>query len=200
MASSLRRCLLTLLLCFIAILIVCPGCGGNSSLPSTDHNNQTPAPPASSAHNVLQTHMPPLQGLVTGAEFEYSVNAEFVDALYQGCGRIIYDPAVMQPIEASRGAAVPASDIFVAKLDAPPQLLAGSSKPQAFVPFAFTGLPGSPAPTKVSGELVKVKFRLLKDPPADCHVSLLNDAQYLQLRSPQATRLPFDMQVEVTQQ
>jgi hypothetical protein len=200
MASKYRRCVVTVLLCFIAVLLICPGCGGNSSVPSADHNGQTPAPPATSGHNTLATHMPPLTGLAAGAEFEYSVNANFKDALYQGCGRIVYDASVMQPIAATRGAAIPAADIFVAKLDAPSQVLPGSTTAQSFVPFAFTGLPDNAAHPGISGELIKVKFRLLKDPPADCHISLLNDQQFLQLRSPQATRLPFDMQLEVTEQ
>lgn len=198
MANKDRRCFMTVLLCFIALLLICLGCGGNSSVPSVEPNDQNPPPPADSGRNVLQTHMPPLTGLGAGAEFDYSVNAEFTDALFQGCGRIIYDASVMQPVKANRGAAVPAGDIFVAKLDAPPQVLPGSTTAQTFVPFAFTGLPGDQTPG-VSGELIKVRFRLLKDPPADCHISLLNDQQYLQLRSPQATRLPFDMQVEVTE-
>lgn len=200
MASKNRRCIVTVLLCFIAVLLICLGCGGNSSVPGSDPNHQTPNPPATSGHNTLSTHMPPLAGLAAGAEFEYSVRADFKDALYQGCGRIVYDASVMQPVAAARGAAIPAADIFVAKLDAPPQVLAGSTTAQAFVPFAFTGLPDSPKNSGISGELVKVKFRLLKAPPADCHISLLNDQQFLQLRSPQATRLPFDMQVEVTEQ
>jgi hypothetical protein len=198
MRSNLRRCFITVLLCFAAVLLVCPGCGGNSSVPSVDPNDQNPTPPASN-RNILATHMPPLTGLAAGAEFEYTVNADFTDALYQGCGRILYDASVMQPIEATRGAAIPAGDIFVAKLDAPPQVLSGSTTAQTFVPFAFTGLPDDKTPAAVSGELIKVKFRLLQPPPADCHISLLNDSQYLQLRSPQANRLPFDMQVEVTQ-
>jgi hypothetical protein len=199
MRSNLRRCFITVLLCFAAVLLVCPGCGGNSSVPAVDPNDGTPTPPEASGHNTLAMHMPPLTGLAAGAEFEYTVNAEFKDALYQGCGRILYDASVMQPIEATRGAAIPAGDIFVAKLDAPPQAFSGSTSLQAFVPFAFTGLPDDKTPTAISGELIKIKFRLLQTPPADCHISLLNDSQYLQLRSPQANRLPFDMQVEVTQ-
>ena len=199
MASKYRRCFLTVLLCFIAILLICLGCGGNSSVPSVDPNDQHPTPQAS-GHNTLATHMPPLTGLGAGAEFEYSINANFKDALYQGCGRIVYDASVMQPVAATRGAAIPAADVFVAKLDAAPQVLPGGTAAQSFVPFAFTGLPDNPKHNGISGELIKVKFRLLKDPPADCHVALLNDQQFLQLRSPQATRLPFDMQVEVTQQ
>lgn len=198
MANKNRRCFITVLLCFIAVLSICLGCGGNSSVPSANPNDQTPTPPADSGRNVLQTHMPPLAGLAAGAEFDYSINADFTDALYQGCGRIIYDSSVMQPLTATRGAAIPAGDIFVAKLDAPAQVLPGSATAQTFVPFAFTALPGDNSPG-VSGELIKVRFRLLKAPPADCHISLLNDQQYLQLRSPQATRLPFDMQVEVTE-
>jgi hypothetical protein len=197
MQSGVSRSYMAMLACFAAVLLACPGCGGSSNAPAVNPDDNNPGPAGAKSHNVLQLHMPPVAGMAAGAEFEYTISAAFSDTLYQGCGRVVYDASVLQPIEVARGAAIPAEYVFATKLDAPPMLgTAGAS--QAFVPFAFTGLPGGTEPAGVKGELLKLRFRLLQAAPASCNVGLLNDAQFLQMRSPKATRLPFDLQVEVT--
>ncbi len=195
MGSGVNRCLMALLVSLAAVLLACPGCGGKANTPAVNPDDNTPEQPGTGNRNVLQIDMPPVEGLAAGAEFDYSIAAEFTDPLFQGCGRIVYDAAVMQPVAVTRGAAIPQDYIFVARLDAPPMAGTGGAS-QAFVPFAFTGLPGGPA-SGVSGELLRLKFRLLTAAPASCNVALLNTSQYLQLRSPKATRLPFDLEVEV---
>lgn len=196
MQSGVYRCYTALLVCLAAVLLACPGCGGKANVPAGNQDGNSSEQPGDANRNVLQVHMPPVQGLAAGAEFVYSLDADFVDALYQGCGRVLYDASVMKPVAVTRGAAIPGSYVFAAKLDAPPMAGAGNAA-QAFVPFAFTGLPGQQAAAGVRGELLQIRFRLLTQAPETCNVTLLNNSQYLQLRSPQATRLPFDLQVEV---
>jgi hypothetical protein len=145
--------------------------------------------------------MPALLSLSAGAEFEYSVSANCTDELYQGCGRVQYDPTLMQPVSALRGQALPAGYLFTAKLDA--VIAASDGQPglpalAAVIPFAFTGLPGSPSRNITAGELFRLRFRLLRTPDADSAVRLLNTAQYLQLRGTKGDRLAFDLASEVT--
>jgi hypothetical protein len=147
--------------------------------------------------------MPALAGLRPGAELEFVISTNCTDQLYQGSGRVLFDPGLLQPIAASRGDALPASFLFNAKLDAAPIAsdgLPGLPPTAGVVPYAFTGLPGAPGQTAGAGELCRLKFRLLRQASSGATVRLLNNAAFLQLRGPAGNRLAFDLQAEVTPQ
>lgn len=166
-----------------------------AELPSSDDTG-------AASRNLLSTSMPALAGLGTGAEFEFVISVKCTDPLYQGSGRVLYDPAVMQPVAAIRGSAIPARFLFSAKLDAATAASDGRSglPPQAgVVPYAFTGLPDAPGRV-ANGELCRLRFRLLRAAGPDNAVRLLNNASYLQLRGPGGNRLAFDLHAEVAAQ
>lgn len=143
--------------------------------------------------------MPGLSGLATGAEFDIILSAHFAAELFQGSGRLAYDSAVVQPVSAKRGA-IPADNVFVAKLDAPPAASTADDGLDGVVPFAFTALPGTAGFGSHAGELLRVRFKLLAPPGARYPVALLNNPEYLQLRGPQGQRLSFDLSTEVASQ
>jgi hypothetical protein len=143
--------------------------------------------------------MPALALLQTGAEFDVVLRVRFAEALYQGCGRVVYDSAVLRPVSVTRGGVIPAGDVFVAKLDAG-QLAGGATDGQdAVVPFAFTGLNGAGCVATADGELLRLRFRMIAASPAQSPLRLLNDPSFLQLRGPGGQRLSFDLCEEVGQ-
>jgi hypothetical protein len=151
------------------------------------------------AGNALSARMPALATFTPGTEFDYVLSARFADELFQGSGRIAYDSAVVRPVEVLRGEMLPPSDIFVARLDAPPVPLAGGGLSN-IVPFAFTGLPGSAGSGKCDGELLRVRFRVITAAGEGIAVRLINEPEYLQMRGLQGQRLGFDLNTEeVTQ-
>ena len=173
--------------------------------PGATQNPSAGAPPEAGAgggaasRNVLSVSMPALALLQTGAEFDVVLRVRFAEALYQGCGRVAYDSAVLKPVTVTRGTAIPAGDVFVAKLDAG-QLAGGATSGQdAVVPFAFTGLNGAGCVAKASGELLRIRFRLIAASSAQYPLRLLNDPSFLQLREPSGQRLSFDLSEEVGQ-
>lgn len=188
-------------------LLTAVGCGGSGSLGAPAQQpagpaQQSPGAPAAGAplRNALLTSVPALAGLQPGAEFDFHVRASFSEPLYQGSGRVLFDPAVMRPVAVVRGEALPADFIFVAKLDAAPvesDGLSGLPETAGVVPYAFTGLPGGSGKTVAPGELFHIRFQLLGRPGAHSAVRLLNRADYLQFRAPDGNRLPFDLQTEV---
>jgi hypothetical protein len=193
----------------VLLLALSPGCGGKAaplSLPVP--TPAAPQPPAGDGveqpgRNLLSTSMPALTGLSAGAGFEFVIRVKCTDTLYQGSGRVLYDPGLLQPVAVVRGQAIPASFLFSSKLDAAPVTSDGMSglPPLAgVVPFAFTGLPDAPGQAATAGELCRIKFRLLRQAGSSSTVRLLNDAAYLQLRGPTGNRLAFDLQAEVALQ
>ncbi len=139
--------------------------------------------------NVLTAVMPPLAGLSAGREFEFTLSAQFAEEVKQGSGRILYDSSVAVPVAVEKGGLIPTSFIFFSKLDT-----------QGIVPFAFTSLPNGRGIPSGSGELLRVRFRMLANPPGGFRVRLQNDAEFLQLRSPSGGRLSFDLASEVQAQ
>jgi len=139
--------------------------------------------------NALITTMPAVAGMAPGTEFEFTLRGEFCTPLHQASGRIVYDPAVVQPLAVRRGELIPAGAVYLAKLDV-----------TGFVPFAFTALPGDAGIAPGRGELLRVRFRLLAEPPPGFRIRLLNDAAYLQLRTSGGGRLSFDLASEVVPQ
>jgi hypothetical protein len=188
------------------LLAVSPGCGGKTTQPSTPSpstpDGQSPVDNGAgqTSRNLLSTSMPALAGLGAGAEFDFVISVKCTDALYQGSGRVLYDPSLMQPVAAVRGAAIPQSFLFSAKLDAAPVAsdgMAGLPTMAGVAPYAFTGLPDAPGQASGVGELCRLRFRLLRQASANDAVRLLNNAEYLQLRGPAGNRLAFDLQAEV---
>jgi hypothetical protein len=106
-----------------------------------------------SGRNVLTTAVPPLAGLSAGSEFEFTLNAQLVEELKQGCGRILYDASAAVPVSVEKGRLVPGSFVFFSKLDA-----------EGVIPFAFTALPSQRGIPPGSGELLRERFRLLQPP------------------------------------
>jgi len=177
------------------------GCGGGSS-PTVQQPQDAAAPDDSAGQgaperNVLTTNMPALGTLSAGAQFDFVIRGEFVDELFQGSGRVLYDPSLVEPLKAERGAFIPSSNVFMARCNLAAGTLA-SPEPQlsGVIPFAFTGLPGERGHTAGRGELLRVRFRLLARPQAGAAVHLQNDMEYLQLRDAQGRRLSFDFASE----
>jgi hypothetical protein len=186
----MKRILLWVLaLCVLAS----PGCGGGGARRSINNPElSSPVPQAPSENpdrNVLTAVMPPLAGLSAGSEFEFTLSAQLAEEVKQGCGRLIYDSAVAVPVAVEKGGMIPGSFVFFSKLDA-----------QGVVPFAFTSLPEGRGMPPGRGELLRVRFRMLADPPQGFRIRLLNDGAYLQLRSAQGGRLSFDLASEVQAQ
>ena len=189
----MKRILLWIL---VAYLIVAPGCGGGSRSftpqppPSATGNVET-APPEEGvpARNSLTIVTPPVASLAPGVEFDLTVRGAFCEELWQSSGRILFDPAVVQPVRASRGDLIPTGFVFMVKLDEP-----------GMVPYAFTALPGGSGIAPGRGELLRVRFRLLAEPPSGFRIRLLNDAAFLQLRDRNGGRLSFDLASEVKPQ
>lgn len=187
------------------LLSLSPGCGGHStgSVAPADHPPAVPAGDGaaqSGAHNVLSTSMPALDGLSAGAEFDFIIRIACRDEIYQGSGRVQYEAAVMQPVSAKRGMALPAEHLFSVKLDAADAgdgAASGATDGAGVVPFAFTGLPGSSHTALFDGELFRLRFRLVQRPRPGTSIRLVNSPEYLQLRDPQGQRLPFDLHAEV---
>jgi hypothetical protein len=189
---------------FSLVLLACLGCGGGgtNSVSPAQQSAAKPAPstPDSGAtpqRNVLRVVTPTLKGLKTGAEFDAVLSARCVDELYQGSGRFAYDSSIVRPVSASRGAAIPAGNIVVTKLDAPLGTAAAQGGLDGNIPFAFTGLPDAPGCGRCDGELIRLRFRLIAPPGGQAPVQLINDPQYLQLRGTQGQRLSFDLSTEV---
>lgn len=193
-------------LALVLLVVLSPGCGGKTAQPTpispSTPGAQTPSDGSTgqSSRNLLSTSMPELVGLSAGAEFDFTISLSCTDPLYQGSGRVLYDPTLLRPVAAVRGAALPADFLFSAKLDAAPVASAGAPglPPVAgVVPYAFTGLPGAPGQMASTGELCRVRFRLLLQASPGCTVRLLNNADYLQLRGLAGNRLAFDLHAEV---
>jgi hypothetical protein len=203
-AQLTRRALLVLLAISLLAYIGCGG-GANSALrpsppaiPDSPQASQpdTQTPPAK--RNMLEVAVPALAALQPGAEFDYVLSAHFVEVLYQGSGRIIYDSAVVQPVSVKRGSAIPQASIFSAKLNTPPMKTATGET--SFIPFAFTGLPGSRGCGECDAELLRVRFKLLNSASTASPVSLLNEPEFLQVRGMDGARLSFDLSTEVVSQ
>ena len=183
----------------IVLALALSACAAGSGLLRQAHSpvneppvwlSQTPAP---TARNVLRTRMPALATLAGAAEFDFIVSMQLDDALFQGSGRIVYDPLYLEPLRAERGALIPQSAVFIAPLTSE---LPADSLPagMAAIPFAFTMLPEQPAIPASSGELLCVRFRLKQATHKARAVYLLNNAEYLQLRDAQGQRLAFDLE------
>jgi hypothetical protein len=189
-------------LCTIALLVVLCACSAGSGhlSPSGLENSATTRPldteqPAATSRNVLRTTMPALGAVATGTEFTFTIAVELSEPLFQGSGRVVYDPRLLEPISAERGGLIPASDIFIAPLAAelPPETIPAG---MAAVPFAFTGLPGGSAIAPQTGELLRIRFRLRQAVDHARPVYLLNNQAYLQLRDATGARIPYDLDTQ----
>lgn len=197
----IRQLMLFLSACTLLALISCAG--GSSALSIDPNANHPPAPGNSapdvqdqSSRNTLSVRMPEISQLAAGAEFEVILSAQFNSELYQGSGRLAYNRQAIRPISAKRGA-IPAGNVFAAKLDSPPATSQEYAGLDGIVPFAFTALPGRAGFGSNSGELLRVRFKLLASPGVQYPVALVNTPEYLQLRDAQGQRLSFDLSTEV---
>jgi len=180
----------------VACLVAAPGCGGGGrsftpkvASPTSGMVETVPHDEGVPDRNSLTVVTPTLASLTPGTEFDFILRGAFREELYQSSGRILYDPAVVEPVRASRGDLIPSGFVFMVKLDEP-----------GLVPYAFTALPGDRGIAPGRGELLRVQFRLLAEPPRDFRLRLLNDAAYLQLRDSRGGRLSFDLASEVMPQ
>ncbi len=181
-----------ILLWVLAICVLASsGCGGRATRAL---DGAQPAQPVekqdevSPERNVLTAVMPSLAGLGAGSEFEFTLLAQLAEETMQASGRILYDSAIVVPVAVEKRGLIPSSFVFFSKLDAP-----------GVVPFAFTSLPGGRGIFPGQGELLRVRFRLIANPPPGFRVRLFNDAAYLQLRSAASGRMSFDLESEVRQ-
>ena len=186
----MKRILMWILALCVLASPSCGGGGARHSINRPELSTATPqAPAANPERNVLTAVMPPLAGLGAGSEFEFTLTAQLAQEVKQGSGRILYDATAAAPVAVEKGALIPGSFVFFSKLDA-----------SGVVPFAFTSLPGGRGIAIGSGELLRVRFRMLAAPPSGFRVRLQNDGAYLQLRNNQGGRLSFDLASEVRAQ
>ncbi len=97
--------------------------------------------------------------------------------------RLLFNPDYLEPVKARRGEMLLADMVHLAGIDQ-----------HGFVPFAFTGLPGHSAMDPGTGELLRVRFRVLQPGAALHRIRLQNDAEFLQLRDRNSRRLKFDLE------
>lgn len=212
LSGLLRRCWRALPLC--ALLAGLVACGGHSnSLPTDPDRAAAPAPATpgatgaaggavGSGHGRLSTSFPDLHGLPAGSEFEFVLAADFAEPVFQGSARILFDSALVEPVDALPGGLLPADEVVLARADLPAGTLALSAldRPAALdgcVPFAFTGRPGTAPLPPGHGELLRIRFRLRVASPAGIPVRLQDDPEFLQLRDAAGHRLSFDLAREV---
>lgn len=189
--------------CILLCAMVLSGCGPRTATPIPALKSAPPTPAAepgaqpAARRNVLSATLPPLGRLVVGAEFDYVLSADMVEALFQGSGRVLYDSRSVRPIAAAWGPLAPPSGVRVAKLDA-----AAAATPMGgldgVAPFAFTALPGQGSVVPGQGEILRLRFKLIGKVRDGAAIRLQNDPAYLQLRDSQGRRLSFDLSEEVS--
>jgi hypothetical protein len=194
------RCTQFLLLVAALLLsISLSACGGKARVamrPSTSNPQTAPAAdePAAGPRSTLRLSVPALANLKPGAEFSVELSAEMVEPLFQACARVLYDPAQLEPVSAERGSGLPGDGVFVCATDKPLELADIQGRPtDKAVPFAFTRLPGQTPLAAGDSKLVTLRFRVRQPITGDAGLRLLNDPRYLQLRSADGRRLPFDL-------
>jgi len=197
-----QLCVRVLAVVSCLLLIACGGGGGLQfeSLPDAADNPAAPtveipvtgepvpliedsSPPAAEPVNKLVLSVPDLSGLAPGSEFEVSLAGAFSGEVYQGSARLLFNPAYLKPVQAQRGGMLLTDMVHLASLDQ-----------DGFVPFAFTGLPGHNAMAPGTGELLRVKFRILQAGAEPHRIRLQNDAEFLQLRDRNSRRLKFELE------
>lgn len=166
-----------------------PGTGNTGNPPGGSATDETPAPDA--ARNVLRLSSPALATLAAGGEFEVALSADTVEPLYQASARLLFDPAQLEPLSATTGD-FGTQSVSLARAD---RLLRMDGR--GYVPFSFTGLPGSGGLAPARHELLRVRFRVLAPLTANGGLRLNSDPAYLQLRAPDGRRLSFDLSEEV---
>lgn len=172
-------------------IFLSPGCGGGSGA-RRSNNDLRPLPQqpqqdaAAPERNVLTATTCSLSGLGAGDEFIFTLKAQLSEETKQACGRILFDQSIAAPAAVEKGGLIPTSFIFFSKLDVP-----------GIVPFAFTALPEGRGIAPASGELLRVRFRLIANPPPGFRVRLQNDGSFLQLRDRGGGRMSFDIESEV---
>jgi hypothetical protein len=196
------------LLSALALAVCMSACGGKSTLSTrataprpAGGTPQAGAPQTDALRNTLRLSVPALASLQPGAEFDVQLSAEMAEPLFQASARLLFDPAVVQPVSAQRGAGLPGDCVFLCSTDKTLDVagLAGvEARPTGAraVPFAFTGLPGQSALAPGNLKLLTVRFRVTRAVTGDAGLKLLNDPHYLQLRGPDARRLSFDLATE----
>ncbi len=181
----------------ILLTLFLHGCGGGGGvshsrsdrLGNPQTNTQLPSESPPPQRNRLVTSTPILNKLSPGQEFDFVLRAELKDELFQTSARILYDPSVFSPIRTSKGNLIPEDAVFFAKLDK-----------EGLLPFAITRLPGSEGIRAGTGEILRVRFRLLSTPQANSRIRLQNEPAFLQLRDKSGGRLSFDLATEVVAQ
>jgi len=159
-----------------------PTIGGKPGSQPANPPDQTPPAPQ---RTTLRLSYPSLGQLPAGAEFEAKLEGELSEPVFQGSARLIFNERFLAPLSAARGEMVPAGAVFFSKVNVP-----------GIVPLAFTMLPGDSPLGTGSGDLARVRFRVLAPMPAGERIRLLNDAAFLQLRDETGRRLSFDLATE----
>lgn len=197
-----------ILLLLAGALAACGGGGGRLGMnqPADREQPQDPVTAddpaeAETPRNLLRLASPALASLAPGSEFDVTLDALTIEALFQASARLLYDPAQLAPVKAEHGrfgqfsVALTRADhklrMTIPATDSAPAGEAG------YVPFAFTGLPdtGGLAPQEL--RLLTVRFRVLAPLSGNAGLRLHNDPAYLQLRGPDNRRLSFDLSEEV---
>ena len=135
------------------------------------------------ALNRVILEVPALGELSAGDEFSAVISAEFGEEVHQGVLRLLYDAGSMSPLEISPGTMLPGDMIRIADLDN-----------SGFLPLAFTALPGGNDIGSGSGELYRVRFRLLVDGAAADRIRFRSDREFLQLRNRDGRHIRFDVE------
>jgi hypothetical protein len=174
-------------------------CGGGSRLaadgagspaqPGADQPGAGGAP--SGPRTTLRLSAPALAQLAAGSEFTVTLSAETAQPLYQASARLLFDPAQLEPVRAE-AARLADSSVALARADAALRM-----DGRGYVPYAYTGLPGSAPLAPGEYQLLTVRFRVKQALRGNGGLQLLNDPAYLQLRGADSQRLSFDLHEEV---
>jgi len=135
--------------------------------------------------NLVSLRTPALAHMQAGTEFTAVLSLKLVEDAHQGVLRLLFDSQSMQPVEAAPGDRLPAGMLRIADLDKP-----------GFIPLAFTALPEGQDLAAGSGELYRIRFRLLTDGSQAGRLSFSADDDFLQLRDRDGRHIRFDLSTE----
>ncbi|MEZ5339587.1 MAG: cohesin domain-containing protein [bacterium] len=174
-------------------------CGGSGNFaPAPQEQSSQPAPQRiapqqqleipeteSAAVNRVVLQTPALVELSAGEEFTAVLHMDAIREIHQGVLRLQFDATRMEPIEVLPGELLPAEMVRIADISQP-----------GFIPLAFTALPGGTDIGEGSGELFRIRFRLLSAGSEAGRPGFKGGSDFLQLRDRQGRHLSFELGTE----
>ncbi|MCB1216806.1 hypothetical protein KDL44_05400 [bacterium] len=175
------------------LFIACGGAGNFTPAPSEQNNLQVPqitVPQSQQELPVMEAaeqnrvllRTPSLMDLSAGDEFTAVLHLDALEEIHQGVLRLQFDAARMEPIEVQPGEMLPTDMVRIADISR-----------SGFIPLAFTALPGGSDIGEGSGELFRIRFRLLSAGSEAGRPGFQGESEFLQLRDNEGKRLSFEL-------